>query len=164
MIAKCFLLQKAEPQRVVRIECNGLHAVVISRFLYDCAYFGKEVMAMMDAVIGNGKCETEPRAPQGYKSIFEVCFQGCRIKQFSLRYLSQNSASSHLPQSILSLSDARSANDTCSTRLQSTADSCRTETFWHLYTFTQDWMSYKNPQPNVPDPEGEECSFRYRRW
>lgn len=55
------------------MECSGLHAVVVSRFLYDCAYFGKEVMAMIDAVIGSGK-STAPLIPQAlaYRSIFEV--------------------------------------------------------------------------------------------
>jgi len=75
LTAFCADLQKAQPQRVVRVECEGLHATVISRFIYDCAYFGKEVMAMTDAVMGTAG--TTPAqgctAPTpAYRTIFEV--------------------------------------------------------------------------------------------
>ena len=66
------VLQKAQPQKVVRVECNGLHAVVISRFLYDCTYFGKEVMAMIEAVTGTAKTQPRKLDQSGYKSTFEV--------------------------------------------------------------------------------------------
>lgn len=65
-------MQKAQPQKVVRVECNGMHAVVVSRFLYDCAYFGKEVMAMIDAVMGSAKITPQAPVSLGYKPIFEV--------------------------------------------------------------------------------------------
>ena len=76
-VAECLLIsQKAQPQKVVRVECNGLHAVVISRFLYDCTYFGKEVMAMIEAVTGTAKSQPHKPDKSGYKSIFEVRSSG----------------------------------------------------------------------------------------
>ena len=69
--------QKALPQKVVRVECNGLHAVLISRFLYDCSYFGKEVLAMLEAVVGTGTPQPPAACPLAYKPILEVTACAC---------------------------------------------------------------------------------------
>lgn len=75
---------------MVRVECNGLHAVVISRFLYDCTYFGKEVMAMIEAVTGTAKSQPPKPDLPGYKSIFEVTLSqasrtfNCKLSSFKL--------------------------------------------------------------------------------
>ena len=67
------VVQKAQPQRVVRLECNGLHVSLISRFVLDCAYFGKEVVAMKNALVGSSQRQ-QACSPQqlGYKTITEV--------------------------------------------------------------------------------------------
>lgn len=65
-------MQRARPQKVIRVECNGLHAVVLSRFLYDCTYFGEEVKAMIEAVIGASNVETCGPSALAYRTISEV--------------------------------------------------------------------------------------------
>ncbi len=57
------------------MDCEGLHATLVSRFIYDCAYFGKEVSAMVDAVIGAGAAAPGPSCPApelAYRTTFEV--------------------------------------------------------------------------------------------
>ena len=54
------------------MECDGLHMSVVSRFIYDCAYFSKEVMAMTDAVMGAFKIVDHVRPQLSYRTITEA--------------------------------------------------------------------------------------------
>lgn len=70
-------VQKAQPQRVVRMKCDGLHVSVVSRFLLDCAYFGREVVAMKDAVVGSSSQQVACPVVEGYRTITEVLLLTC---------------------------------------------------------------------------------------
>ena len=66
------MLQKCQPQKVVKVECHGLRATLVSRFIYDWQHFGKEVKAMIDAV-SQSKCLPEkPDYNLAYRTITEV--------------------------------------------------------------------------------------------
>lgn len=65
------MLQKAQPQCVVRVECDGLHATLVTRFVLDCAHFAQEVVAMKNAVAGASQRSCPQRDP-GYRTITEV--------------------------------------------------------------------------------------------
>ena len=54
------------------MECDSVHISVVSRFIYDCAYFSKEVMAMTDAVMGAFKRVDHTRPQLSYRTITEA--------------------------------------------------------------------------------------------
>ena len=57
---------------VVRVECESLHAVGVSRFVYDCLYFSEKVQAMTEAITCSGKKPEAAALDTSYRTIIEV--------------------------------------------------------------------------------------------
>ena len=74
--------QKALLQAVTRLECEGLHVALVSRFVYNCLHFGRQVQSILamlqpeppDAATPAAAPDPGPAATLGhYRPILEVC-------------------------------------------------------------------------------------------